>query len=446
MSENNGTAPRNAMGLRVILRTLRYRNYRLFFGGQGISLIGTWMQRIAMSWLVYRLTNSVFLLGIVGFFGLVPTFFFAPIAGVFADRWNRRRILVATQCLSMLQASILAVLVLASTVRVWHIIVLSVFLGFVNAFDVPARQSFVPDMIEKREDLGNAIALSSAMFHGARLLGPSIAGIVIAVVGEGMCFLLNAISYVAVIAALLAMRVAHEEAGNKDTNVLQGLKEGFGYAFGFAPIRTLLLLGGLVSLVGMPYTVLAPVFAKDVLHGGPHTLGFLMAASGAGSLAGALYLASRKSLLGLGKLIVLTSSVFGIGLIGFSLSHVLLLSLLFMLLTGFGMMVQMASSNTILQTIADDDKRGRVMSFYTMAFMGMAPFGSLFAGSLASKIGAPNTLLIGGVCCLLGSLLFRSKLPVLQKMARPIYVKRGILPEVALGIQSTSELTRSPEA
>ena len=446
MSENNGTAPSDAMGLRGILRTLRYRNYRLFFGGQGVSLIGTWMQRIAMSWLVYRLTNSVFLLGIVGFFGLLPTFLIAPVAGVFADRWNRRRILVVTQCLSMLQASILALLVLAGTVRVWHIIVLSVFLGFVNAFDVPARQSFVPDMIEKREDLGNAIALNSAMFHGARLLGPSIAGIIIAAVGEGMCFLLNAISYLGVIAALLAMRVAHGDARGKDTNVLQGLKEGFGYALGFAPIRALLLLGGLVSLVGMPYTILAPFFAKDILHGGPHTLGYLMAASGAGSLVGAVYLASRKSLLGLGRIIALTSSVFGIGLMGFSLSHVMWLSLLFMLLTGFGMMVQMASSNTILQTIVDDDKRGRVMSFYTMAFMGMAPFGSLLAGSLASKIGAPNTLLIGGVCCILGSLLFRRKLPVLQKMTRPIYVKRGILPEVALGIQSTSELTRSPEA
>ena len=432
--------------MKGILRTMRYRNYRLFFGGQSVSLIGTWMQRIAMSWLVYRLTNSVFLLGIVGFFGFFPTFLTAPVAGVLADRWDRRRILVATQCLSMLQALILALLVLSGTVRVWHIIVLSVFLGFVNGLDVPARQSFVPDMIEKREDLGNAIALNSAMFHGARLLGPSVAGVVIAAVGEGMCFLLNAISYVGVIAALLAMRIAHESSSGTKNKVLQGLKEGFNYAFGFAPIKALLLLGGLVSFVGMPYMVLAPYFAKDLLHGGPHTLGFLMAASGAGSLAGAFYLASRKTLLGLGRIIVIASSVFGTGLMGFSLSHVLWLSLLFMLLAGFGMMVQMASINTILQTIADDDKRGRVMSFYTMAFMGMVPFGSLFAGSLASRIGAPGTLLIGGVCCILGSLLFRRKLPVLQQMVRPIYIKRGILPQVALGIQSSTELTKSPGA
>jgi MFS family permease len=387
------------------------------------------MQQIAMSWLVYRLTHSAFLLGVVGFTGRIPTFLFAPLAGVLVDRWSRHRLLVITQILSTIQALILAFLVLTGMITVWHIIFLSLFLGFVNAFDVPVRQSFVVDMVEKEEDLGNAIALNSSMATSARLFGPSIAGILIATVGEGMCFLLNGLSFLAVIAALLAMKIPRRQREMQNRQVIQGLKEGFSYAFGFAPIRSLLLLLGLVSLMGMPYQVLMPIFAGKILHGGPHTLGFLMAASGCGALAGTIYLASRKSVLGLGRIIVISSSLFGIGLITFSLSRVLWLSFLLMSLTGFGMMVQMASTNTVLQTIVEEDKRGRVMSFYAMAFMGMVPFGSLLVGSLANHIGAPYTVMIGGIACILGSVMFAKKLPSLRKIARPVYVEKGIISE-----------------
>jgi len=285
----------------------------------------------------------------------------------------------------------------------------------------------VIDLIERREDLGNAIALNSSMMNGARLVGPSIAGILIAMVGEGMCFLLNGASFIAVIAALLAMRMKPQDKKATGPGVWQGLKDGFAYAFGFAPIRSVLLLLALVSLMGMPYTILMPIFAGKILHGGPQTLGFLLAAVGIGALFGAIFLASRKSVLGLGRIIVMASSLFGIGLISFSLSRVLVISLLLMVPIGFGMMVQMTSSNTILQTIVDEDKRGRVMSFYAMAFMGMVPFGSLLAGSLANRIGAPYTVMIGGISCILGSLLFARKLPSLRVMVRPIYVQKGIV-------------------
>ena len=414
-------------GLQLIFRALHHRNYRLFFGGQGISLIGTWMQQIAMSWLVYRMTNSAFLLGVVGFLGQIPAFFLSPFAGVLIDRWNRHRILVSTQLLAMIQAFILALLTLTGTIAIWHIIILALFLGFVNAFDMPTRQAFVVEMVETGEDLGNAIALNSFLVNGARLLGPSIGGILISLLGEGMCFLLNGISFIAVIAALFAMKMTKREIRSKSSNILQGVKEGFAYAFGFPPIRFLLLLLGLVSLTGMPYTVLMPVFAKNILHGGPHTLGFLLGASGVGALVGAVYLASRKSVLGLGRLITIALNIFGIGLITFSVSRTLSLSLLLLGFTGFGMMVQMASTNTVLQTIVEEDKRGRVMSLYTMAFMGMVPFGSLLAGSLASKIGAPGTIMISGVACILGSILFARKLPLLRELVRPIYIEKEIL-------------------
>jgi MFS family permease len=416
-------------GLRLIFRALGHRNYRLFFGGQGVSLIGTWMQQIAMSWLAYRLTNSALLLGVIGFTSRIPTFLLASLAGVLADRWDRHRILVITQTLSMVQAMILAILVLTETVAVWHIVSLSLLLGLINAFDMPARQSFVVDMIERGEDLGNAIALNSSIVNGARLIGPSIAGILIATLGEGICFLLNGLSFIAVIVALLAMKIVPKQRKMQGSQVFQGLKEGFSYAFGFAPIRSVLLLLALVSLMGMPYTVLMPIFAENILHGGPQALGFLMGATGVGAIAGSIYLASRKSVLGLGRIIVVSSNLFGIGLVAFSLSRLFWLSSLFMLLTGFGMIVQMASSNTVLQTIVEEDKRGRVMSFYTMAFMGMVPFGSLLAGSLANNIGAPQTVMIGGVACILGSVMFAKKLPSLRKVARPIYIEKGIISE-----------------
>jgi MFS family permease len=432
-------------GFKGIFRSLRYRNYRLFFMGQSISLIGTWMQRIALPWLVYSLTGSAFLLGLVGFASQIPTFLLAPFAGVLIDRWNRYTILIVTQILAMIQSFILAFLFFNNSIEVWHIVLLSIFLGCINAFDMPARQSFVVDMIEKREDLGNAIALNSSMFNGARLLGPSIAGILISLTGEGMCFLINGVSYIFVLVFLLMMRINREKVKAKHKHVLHGIKEGFNYTFGFKPIRYIILLLALVSLMGMPYSVLMPVFAKTILHGGPHTFGFLMGASGIGALAAAIYMASRRNVLGLGKIIPLFAAVFGLGLIAFSLSQYFLLSVLLMSVTGFGMIMQMTSSNTILQTIVDDDKRGRVMSFYTMAFMGTAPFGSLIAGVLADNIGAPNTLIIGGASCILGALFFARKLPELKKAIRPVYVRLGIIPESASGIQITSELTSSPE-
>jgi MFS family permease len=415
-------------GLSLIFRALYHRNYRLFFGGQGISLIGTWMQQIAMSWLVYRMTNSAFLLGLIGFSSQICSLFFSPFAGVISDRWNRHHILVATQSLAMVQAFILATLTLTGTIAVHHLIALSLFLGFVNAFDMPTRQAFVVEMVEKREDLANAIALNSFLFNGARLVGPSIAGLLISILGEGLCFFLNGLSFLAVLIALLAMKITSHKTAEK-TKVLQGVKEGFIYALGFPPIRTILLFIGWISLVATANTTLMPVFAKDILHGGSKTYGFLMAAIGVGAIIGAIFLASRRSVLGLGRIIAIASSIFGIGLISFSLSHTLWLSLCLLLLTGFGMMVHMASSNTILQTMVDDDKRGRVMSLYVMAFMGMAPFGSLVGGSLAGGIGAPITLIIAGASCILGSLLFIRILPSMRTMARPIYIRKGILSE-----------------
>ena len=412
------------------MRALRNRNYRLFFAGQGVSLIGTWMQRIAMSWLVYRLTNSPFLLGLVGFAGQIPTFLLASFAGVFIDRWDRHRLLLATQTIAMVQASLLALLTLTGLVAVWHIFVLAICLGLVNAFDTPTRQSFVIDMLEDKEDLGNAIALNSFMVNGARLVGPSLAGITVAAFGEGICFLLNGLSFLAIIVSLLAMKIDRKIRKGASTHPFQGLMEGYRYAFGFAPIRYLLLLLALTSLMGMPYMVLMPIFARDVLHGGPHTLGFLMSAAGIGALVSASYLASRKSVLGLGRVIVFGSVMFGCGLIFFSLSRYMLLSLAFMLLTGFGVMTVLTSCNTILQMIVEEDKRGRVMSFYAMAFMGMVPFGSLMGGCLATRIGAPGTLMFGGICCIAASFFFARKLPLLRKATRPIYIDRGIIRDV----------------
>ena len=396
-------------GLKLIFRTLRYRNYRLFFAGQCISLIGTWMQQIALSWLVYRLTHSVFLLGMVGFVSQFPTFLFAPFAGVLSDRWNRHHILIFTQSMSMLLAMTLAFLVLTGAIAVWHILLLTLFLGCVNALDIPTRQSFVIYMIDQREDLGNAIALNSAMFNGARFLGPSVAGLLIAAVGEGICFLLNGLSYLAVIAALLSMKLSPVHSGSIKANMLHDFKEGLAYTFGSQPIRSILLLLALTSFMGVPYAVLMPAFARDILHGGPHTLGFLMSATGAGALFGAVYLASRRSIIGLGKIIPITAGIFGMGLIGFSLSRILWLSLLLMFIAGFGIMVQVASSNTLLQTIVNDNMRGRVMSFFAVSFMGMAPFGSLLAGSLAGMMGVANTLMMGGICCVMGATVYARK-------------------------------------
>ncbi len=405
-----------AKGLKFVLRALRYRNYRLFFSGQAISLIGTWMQSIATSWLVYQLTKSELLLGVFAFAGQVPAFFAAPFGGIVADRFRRHRALVITQVLSMLQAFALAFLYMTNRINVEWIIALTVFMGLINAFDIPIRQSFVLELIEDRQDLVNAIALNSSIFNGARLIGPSIAGIVIAAFGEGTCFLINGVSYIAVIAALLAMKIPYEEIKKHNGHVLTGLKEGFNYTFGFPPLRSILLLLCLIGLV--PFQVLMPVFANKILHGESHTYGFLIGFLGLGAFLGAIYLASRRNVKGMGKVIVLGGILFGIGIIAVSLTWILWLALLLMIIAGFGMMVSMAASNTMLQTIADDDKRGRVMSFYTMSFMGTAPLGSLLGGWMAQGIGVPNTYLLSGICCMLGSLWFASKLPHLPQINR----------------------------
>ena len=424
--------------LQPILRAFKSRNYRLFFMGQGVSLIGTWMTQTATIWLVYHLTNSAMLLGVVGFANQFPNFVLTPFAGVLVDKWDRHRTIVITQVFAMMQSLALAALALTGTIQVWHIIVLSAIQGCINAFDMPARQAFVVKMVDRKEDLGNAIALNSSMFSSARLVGPAIAGLMIATVGTGACFLIDGVSYIAVIAGLLAMKLSNQSRSLPQTtgSIWNQLKEGFDYAFGFPPIRAILLLIALVSFVGMPYTTLTPIFASEVLHGGPQTLGFLMAASGLGALVSAIYLSSRPSVLGLGRIIGIAPAIFGVALILFAFSRVLWLSLIAMLLLGTSLTLQHTSGNTILQTIVDEDKRGRVMSFYMMAFISMVTFGNLLAGSLASRIGAPQTLMIGGVICILGSIGFMRQLPMIRHFVRPVYRRIGILPpaESALSV------------
>ncbi|MDP4224195.1 MAG: MFS transporter [Bacteroidota bacterium] len=425
--------------VQTIFRSLKYRNYRLFFGGQSISLIGTWMQRIALPWLVYHITGSAFLLGLVGFAGQIPTFLLSPIAGVVTDKFNRYRVLLITQVASLVQASILAVLSLTGVLQIWHIVALSIALGCINAFDVPSRHSFVIEMVEGKEDLGNAIALNSMMFNGARLVGPSIAGLILATAGEGICFLLNAISFIFVITSLLMMHVSRKKIKPKPGDIFREMKEGFSYVLGFQPIKHLLILLAVVSLMGANYQVLVPVFAKEILHGGSSTFGFLMGAAGFGALLGAGFLASRETVIKLGRLIPAAAGLSGIGLVSLCFTNSYLFSIVLMVVVGLGLMLHTASSNTILQTITDDDKRGRVMSFYTIAIMGTAPFGSLIAGSMAKTIGTPYTLLVGGLSCIMGAYFFYRKLPVLKKIVRPVYVKMGLIPEVVSGIQTASE-------
>ena len=422
-------------------RALRHRNYRLFFAGQGISLIGTWLTRVATSWLVYRLTGSALLLGVVSFAGQVPTFALAPFAGVLIDRWNRHRILVVTQTVAMLQSAALAALALGGVITVAQVIVLSIVQGVVNAFDMPARQSFVIEMVESRDDLPNAIALNSSLVNGARLIGPSVGGVLIAAFGEGWCFTVDAVSYLAVIASLLAMRVSPRPPATSRAPVLASLREGASYAISFPPIRALLILLALVSFTGSPYMALTPLFAAEVLHGGPHTLGLLIGSSGIGALCGALWLASRRTVLGLGRTLVVTGCLLGCGLVGYALSHWLWLSMLLLLAVGAGMMVSMGASNTILQTLVDEDKRGRVMGLYAMAFFGMAPFGNLVGGALAERFGAPATVFACGLITLAGTALFARKLPELRRLVRPIYRRLGILPEIAEGLHQTTAMS-----
>jgi MFS family permease len=429
MSSENADS-RNSSGLSHAWRALRHRNFRLFFLGQGISLIGTWMTQVATGWLVYRLTGSALLLGTVSFAGQIPAFLLAPFAGVWIDRMDRRHLLLWTQALAMVQSLALAALTLTHRINIHEILWLSAFQGAINAFDMPGRQSFMIHMIEDRADLSNAIALNSSMVNIARLIGPSLAGMLIAVTSEGWCFLIDGVSYIAVLISLYKMQIVLKEQGRQvATSTWEGLKEGWVYVSGSKPLRTILLLFALVSLMGMPYTVLMPVFASQVLHGGPHTLGFLMGAMGVGAVISAVSLAMRRTVRGLLKMIPISAFLFGAGLIAFGASHVFWLSMLLMLFTGFGMLQGMAVSNTIIQTIVSEDKRGRVMSYYTTAFVGMVPFGSLLAGYWAHWIGAPKTVMLTGSMVLLGGMWFWSQRQSIRQAMRPIYVQLGILPQ-----------------
>jgi len=408
-----------------MFRALGHRNYRLFFTGQLISVVGTWMQNIAQLWLVYRLTGSALLLGLVGFAGQIPVFIFAPVGGLFADRHSRHRIVIATQTASMLLALILAALTLMRQVRVWEVLVLAALLGLVNAFDIPARQSFIIEMVNS-EDLINAIALNSAMFNGARILGPAVAGVMVAAIGEGWCFFSNGVSYIAVIAGLLLMHVAPREYAHRAISGLESVIEGFRFVLRTGPICALLLLLGVVSVTGMPYAVLMPIFADRILHGGPRGLGVLMGATGVGALAATLTLAARRDVRGLGRWVLYASSGFGASLILFSFSRSFPLSVLLLLPAGYCMLLQMSSSNTLIQTMVPDELRGRVMAVYSMMFMGMAPFGALLAGAMAHRFGAPVTVALGGAVCIVGSLVFGSKWRALRGEARQLIVAQGM--------------------
>ncbi|MGA2358254.1 MAG: MFS transporter [Terriglobales bacterium] len=421
----------------VTLRALRHRNFQLFFGGQLISLTGTWMQTVAQAWLVYRMTKSALLLGSVGFASQIPVFLIAPFGGITADRTNRQRLVIATQTAAMILAGILAWLCLSGRVQVWHIFALAALLGVVNAFDIPCRQAFLVDMVGK-EDLMNAIALNSSMFNGARVVGPAIAGILVARIGEGWCFAANSISYIAVIVGLLLMHV-HCAPRASDHSPIEDIIEGFRWVNHTRIIRALLLLIGLVSLVGMPYTVLMPIFADRILHGGARGLGILMGATGVGALFGALTLAAKTGIKGLGRWVAISCASLGISLFLFSFSTSFWLSAALLLPAGYSMMLQMACSNTLIQTMVPDQLRGRVMSVYSMMFMGMAPFGAFFGGALAHRIGAPVTVAVGGVACVLGAIWFYRSLPDLRIEAHRLIIAQGLA-----GGEPAQELNAQP--
>ncbi|BDI34199.1 MFS transporter [Capsulimonas corticalis] len=420
------------MTSRSYLRAFRHRNYRLYFSGQSISMVGAWMTRVATSWLVYRLTGSALLLGVVGFAGQILSFVLSPIAGVLVDRWDKHKLLIWTQILAMIQALIMGILVLKNAITIEEIIVLSVLQGMVNAFEMPVRQSFVVRMVNDKADLSNAIALNSSLVNLTRAIGPSVAGVLIAVVGEAWCFLADAISYLAVLTSLFLMRLEPDtRKPSAHSGLIAQMREGWRYVVGFAPIKTILIMLGISSIAGMSYPTIMPIFATRILHGAPSTLGLLLGSAGLGSLGGALYLASRKTILGLGRIIPKAAAFSGLALIAFAYSHVVWLSVLMLFLAGFGFMVQVASTNTLVQTVVEDDKRGRVMSFYAMAFVGTAPFGSLITGAVAARFGAPFAVSLGGVGCLLGALWFARSLPTFRNGLRPIYIQMGILPDPA---------------
>ncbi|MHB8410683.1 MAG: MFS transporter [Candidatus Acidiferrales bacterium] len=425
-STNGGAEPgAHVSRWSVMFRALKYRNFQLFFAGQLISLVGTWMDNIAEAWLVYRLTGSSLLLGTVAFAGQIPVFLLAPIGGLVADRLDRRRVVIVTQTLSMIIAGVLAGLTLSGRVKVWEVMVLASLMGIVNAFDIPARQAFLAEMVG-REDLMNAIALNSSMFNGARVVGPAIAGILVASIGEGWCFFANSVSYIAVIAGLLMMRIVPRILEEQRASAFEHIAEGFRFVRRTAPILALLLLLGLVSLVAMPYSVLMPIFAARILHGNATTLGTLMGATGIGALTGALVLASRTGLKGLSRWVAMSCGGFGVALILFSFSRWYLLSVILLVPVGFMMMVQMASSNTLIQAMVPDRLRGRTMAVYSMMFMGMAPLGSLLSGALAGRIGAPWTVAVGGTGAIIGAIIFARFLPKLRVEARQLIIAQGL--------------------
>jgi MFS family permease len=410
-------------------RALRHRNFQLYFFGQGTSVIGNWMTKLATSWLVYRMTHSVLLLGVVSFAGQIVSFLVGPFAGVWVERLDRRKLLVATQAAAAVQSLALAALTLAHVITLWEIIGLTALQGLINAFDMPGRQSFLVKMVEDREDLSNAIAINSSLANGARLVGPAIAGLVIGAFGEGWCFLIDGVSYFAVIASLLLMRIKPMDIRRGASSMVEQMREVWDYVRTFRPIRTILLLFALISLMGYSYAVLLPVFAEQVLHGGARTLGWLTGASGVGALASALSLVVRKSVVGLTRMVRIAAAMLGGALILFGFSHTLWLSLVLMVFVGFGLMQCAAASNTIIQSLVTEDKRARVMSYYTMAFFGASPFGSLFAGVLAHRIGAPHTVMVTGAFCVAGSIWFTLELPKIRAVMRPIYEEMGLLSE-----------------
>jgi len=411
-----------------MFRAFRHRNYRLFFGGQSISLIGTWMQMVAMQWLVYQLTRSSALLGIITLVGQLPAMLVSPFAGVWLDQWERRRVLVGTQTLAGIQAGVLAVLVYTNLIQVWHIVVLSIVLGLVNAFDMPGRQSFLVEIVTEREDLANAIALNSSQFNIARLIGPSFAAIVIRVAGEKMCFTVNAFSYIAVVLALLAMTVPRHSKKIVERNVFKELADGLRYTSKFGAIRSLLILFGLVSFSSGMVSILLPAFAKDFYSGNASTLGYLYGATGVGALIGALSLAAKKSVVGLGTWACASALVYSACTIFFGLTSNIWVASSMLAFTGLGSMVNMAATNTLLQTLVDEHVRGRVMSFYTMSFIATMPVGSFVGGALASGFGLQRTCVLAGIFSCLGAFWFYVKLPVIRAQARPVLQEKGVIP------------------
>ena len=417
-----------AISLSRIFRALRHRNFRLFFVGQGLSMMGTWLQQVAMGWLTYRITGSAWLLGVIAFCANAGFLVFGTWAGVIADRVRRRRALYLTQSLMLAQAVVLTALTALGHIEVWHLIVLALWLGVVSAFDIPVRQSLYVQLVDDRADLGNAIALNSFLVNAARVVGPAIAGLLLAIVSEAVCFGLNALSFVAVIVAVARMRFPREPGpASRGGGWWASWVEGFRYVTGFPPARALLILVAMLAWTIASYSSLMPIYAKDVYDGGPRTLGFLLAAAGAGALLSTGYLASRENVRGLARVIALSAMVAGIAMAAFAYLRILPVALVLMVAMGGGAILAAASANTILQTIVDDRLRGRVAGFYTLAFLGVAPLGNLAAGALAARWSAPAAFAINGVGAALAALWFWRKLPEIRAVLRVAYQKLGII-------------------